>query len=246
MTLQHFLTEKKVVLLFFSCLFLNAINCQLITDEQNDKGETEKTELLDEIFFGTSLNYTYRNLTENLDFFGANMTEKDREEPTLVASFNLGIRSHSNKLPIFYGLGVSFLRNGVNYAYSTEDSTYTYAKNYRYLSFPIQIGFTQGENGFYSSVALSINHLFSSKNEIRIIQTGKFDQEFTEITKVGYHPIHLFGHLSLGYKKRLGENYGFYSSLDYYHQFNNTYVRQAPYIRREYGLGLNLGFHIYL
>lgn len=244
--MQHILTEKKVLVIGLFLFLCGSLASQIITDDKNDQRKVITPEKSDAFFIGTTLTYTDRFLFENMDYFGANMDEKKWETGGFVSNFNIGIRSYLNNAPIFYSIGASFLRNRVNYYNLVGDSSHRYTKTFRYLSFPIHIGYSQGYEGFFASFGLSINHLFSSRTVVFIQQTGQFDLEETFTAKADYNNIHFFSHFNAGIKRRLNERYGFYVAADFYQQLNNTYKRRSPYIRREFGFGFSLGFHIYM
>lgn len=246
MTSKQFLTEKKVLSFFLPLVMAFSLYGQIITDEQNDSQNTIPKEQRNELFTGTSIDYTYRSLLENPNGYGANITEKNRETARVLGNLSIGIRTYSKKLPIYYGVGIGYQRNGVSYLHTEADSSYSYDLTYRYLSFPLFLGYSKSENGFYGQLSLTVNNLFSSKRSILIERSGAFDEEIKEIQTKDYNQIHVFGHFNIGYKRKLNEGMGLFISAEFCRQLNNTYIKSAPYIRREYNAGIEVGFNIYL
>lgn len=246
MSTKQFLTEKKVLTLFLALIIAFPNFGQLITDEQNVREDELKKELKDEFFVAINVDYTFRTISENENSFGANLKEKNRETPRFLGNFSTGVRTYSKKWPIYYGVGIGYQRNGVSYLHTLADSSYSYDLTYRYLSFPLFLGYSKSENGFYGQLSLSVNNLFSSKRSILIERSGAFDEEITEIQTKYYNQIHLFGQFNLGYKRKINKGMGLFISAEFCRQLNNTYIKSAPYIRREYSAGIEVGFNIYL
>jgi hypothetical protein len=247
--------NAKGILIILSLLWSTA-EAQIITTTPNaetpkDKKETtERPEKKDpsdtEIYFGVSPMYTFRTLVSNEGLFSEELGDRALEFGEWVSSYGIGLRSGlTQHLVLDIGLGVS--RNRESFSLDEPDTLYQYTSTYRHIAIPIQIGYTYGkEISFFTSIGLMPKAFLSQRKDIFYRDYAGFEVEEKEIIRDKYQQFLVDAIGRIGLRFQANNNYGFYLMGEGFYQLTNNYISQGPYVRHPFGVGLSVGFQVYL
>jgi|GEM_PF-231308 len=249
------LTEFKVsIALVVICILFNSLHAQIITETPPQKNEKDKKDMGPEkiapsdtdIYFGVSPMYTFRTLVTNEGLFGEEVGDREQEFGSWVSSYGIGLRSGISKhFLLDFGFGVS--RNREAFSINEPDSLFEYTSTYRQIAIPIQLGYTYGEEiSFFMSLGLMPKAFLSQRKDILFRDQSGFEVEETEIIKNGYEQFLVDAIGRVGFRFQTSNKLGIYLMGEGFYQLSNNYTDQGPYIRRPFGIGLSMGFHIYL
>jgi hypothetical protein len=251
------LTDFKAgVILFMCCLLFSFSFAQIITNTPEKESDKVKKDPIDrplkgdpsdtEIYFGVSPMYTFRTLVTNEGLFAQDLGDRALEFGEWVSSYGFGLRSGlSEHFLLDIGIGVS--RNREAFSIDRPDSLYQYSNTYRHIAIPIQIGYTYGkEISFFTSIGLMPKAFLSKRKDIHYRDYAGFEVDEKEIIRDKYQQFLVDAVGRVGFRFQANDNYGFYLMGEGFYQLSNNYVSQGPYIRRAFGVGLSLGFHVYL
>lgn len=248
------LTEfKGGILLVYICLLVNSLQSQIITNTPTAAVQPETTESPGkrppsdtELYFGISPMYTFRTLVTNEGLFGKEVGDRENEFGEWVSSYGVGLRSGlSQHLVLDMGFGVS--RNRESFSINESDSLFQYSNTYRHIAIPIQLGYTYGEEiSFFASIGVMPKAFLSQRRDILYRDQAGFEVDEKEIIKDGYQQFLVDAIGRVGLRLQANNNYGFYLMGEGFYQLSNNYTNQGPFNRRPYGIGLSVGFHVYL
>ena len=241
-------------LLLLTCLIISPLKAQIIsnTPTPEDKKEEitnrpEKTAPSDtEIYVGISPMYTFRTLVTNEGLFGEEVGDRENEFGEWVSSYGVGLRSGISKhFLLDFGLGVA--RNREAFSIDEPDSLFQYSSTYRHIAIPIQIGYTYGQEiSFFTSIGVMPKAFLSQRKDILYRDEAGFDVDEKEIIKDEYQQFLVDAIGRIGFRFQANNNYGFYLMGEGFYQLTNNYTNQGPFVRKPYGVGLSVGFHVYL
>lgn len=142
---------KAYFVLLFTCIGAHAFG-QITTTETRAKTDSVKafaSENPTHYYLGAGRNNSFRVLEPNDAPYGRPLGYREDEERLKIWSYELGLRTSLNKYLQFDG-GVALERFGEKYAsvpqIETGDSAYAYTTRYNYISLPLQLYGTVGQD----------------------------------------------------------------------------------------------------
>ncbi|MCO5268415.1 MAG: hypothetical protein M9897_05935 [Brumimicrobium sp.] len=211
---------------------------------KKEKVKREKSGI--ELYVGFTPSYTYRTLKVNEGLFGEPLGMKSDEKGVWTTGYFLGVRnplSKSFKLDI----GIGYSSNKERFSYASSDSLYKYTNSYRHIAVPLKIAYTYGENiKLYAGAGIIPRAFLSMKRELTTFDKYKNEQTEKFIIRDKFNFILIDAVVDLGVQFKIGKNAGVFIMGEASRQLNNNYVKQGPYIRKSWAVGLNCGIEIYL
>lgn len=249
---------KKYLILLLSLLSFYS-HSQIISSENHtkDKKEREKKEKKArikedrpksgiELFAGISPAYTNRILTENTNVFGKPLGERAEEKGAWTVGYHIGARAPLAK-NLKLEIGAGYSANRETFDYEAKDSIYRYKNTYQHIEIPIRLAYSYGDQvAFYGAIGVIPKGLLQMKREETLLDIN--NKEATEIYKIrDKHNFFLLdAAANLGIQFKLSEHWGMYLIAEGRYQLIDNYVKQAPYVRRPFAIGLNVGIEVYL
>ena len=242
---------RKIVLLN-CCLFLiTAFNAQIVVNDDNSDSLNLADEIIDivtesEAYFGVFAGHTDRVLGVNEGLFAGEVGERVEEEPILVSSVFIGMRSKIYK-NLSLDIGAGYTRNGERFSINEPDSLYEYQNTYRHISFPIQLALSTGEkDGFLVTAGIAPKAFISKRTDLKYRDENGFEQEEKIIKRDGFEFFLFDVTSSLGWRFQFDDSYGIYILGRGMYQITNNYDKQSPLTRNPWAVGIHLGFQFYL
>lgn len=190
--------------------------------------------------FGTA----YRNLKENKGLFGKPLGERVYELNIFVPNFSLGVKSRLRQ-NFYLDLGVSSALSGESYSYELADSTYSYKSTYSYFAIPIKIQYISGNKWkLIAGIGLQPQILVGYKQEITWNDRNGKSGEKTVKDKDDLNFFSISALANLGVSWQLKKNTSIFLLPEFRYDLSNTYLKQAPYNRKGFFIGGQIGLSI--
>lgn len=222
---------------------------EITRESTDDEKKEEKLSELDgntEVFFLANWSNCSRNLLINEGLFAEPLGERENEESLNTWSFGLGFRNQFLKKMYWEG-GISYLRNGESYLFEESDTMYNYQTRYAYISMPVKVYYTMGNDfKFYFGGGL-IPQLFSSYQQnikYRTTQNSEVQEEIKTFNGINSFVLSIA--LNAGMQVKLGNKWSVFLFPEYRYQLNSTYSTTEPYKHYNRAIGLNMGLTLQL
>lgn len=204
----------------------------------------DKSQSNTEFFAITNWSSTSRKLIENPSnqgVFAQPLGERANETSLNTWSFGIGIKQRVHEFVTWEG-GISFLKNGENYLYETSDTTHSYTTTYSYISMPVKVYFTYGNNiRLYAGVGL-VPQMFLKYKQDRAWKNAvntETDESFS--TQNGYRSAVLSAVANVGVQINMGKSMSLLVMPEYRFQLTSTNINESPYSHFGRALGVNIG-----
>lgn len=247
------LIDFRKLLVLNCCLFLLLeAHCQIIVNEDDS---SDSLSLIDDLsnrvseteaYFGVFSGHSDRILGVNEGLFAGEIGERANEEPVVVASIYVGLRSTIYK-NLSLDIGAGFTKNGERYSLNEADSLYEYQNTYRHLSFPIQLALSSGKKeGVLFTAGITPKAFISKRTDLKYTDENGIEQEEKIIKREGFEFFLFDVTSSLGWRFQFDDSYGIYILGRGMYQLTNNYDKQSPLTRNPWAVGIHLGFQFYL
>ena len=243
----------RQITLFLAIIFSSAVNyAQIVSNNKvNTKTRPANAERTDStwntvgqtwFFLGAGYQIPKSVVKSNTNAFGKPLGMRAEEKMENRFTYQLGIRSHVHRF-VTVEAGFMIDRYGQSYSYksSTTDSTYSYTRDYTFISLPIQAYFTYGKR-FKLYLGAGIQPMITMKNHLETTYADSLgnDTETTVNKKETMNFLNFTFLASAGISFQATPNIGFYFIPSYAYGLTNIYNKQAPY--REWLSGMNFKF----
>ena len=198
------------------------------------------------IYFVTNWSATNRSLSENGDLFGEPLGERANEIGLNTWSFGLGFQNEFAKHFMWDG-GISFMRNGESYSFLGTDTAYSYQTTYSYISMPVRLNYTVGNDfKFYAGAGLIPQMFMGYKQERQWTRADNSDETETIKSKNGYNSFVISAVMNIGMMVNFNNGWSLLVSPEARFQLNSSYMKQDAYIHkgRAYGVTFGLVRHL--
>lgn len=212
--------------------------------EEVSKSDTigkKKIESSTAAYIVTNWSKSYRLLEKNGDIYGDTLGIRADEKNLTTWSFGIGMQSQINKHLMWDG-GIALLRNGESYSFTGSDSTFASQTYYSYISMPVRINYTIGnEIKFYFGAGL-IPQMFTGYRQEQQWTTSldaKVDE--TIKTKSGYNSFVLSSVLNVGIILSFQNNWSLMVSPEARIQMTSSYEKLDGFIHKGRAYGITFG-----
>ncbi|MEN9999894.1 MAG: hypothetical protein RI922_2884 [Bacteroidota bacterium] len=198
------------------------------------------------LYFITNWSATNRSLTVNGDLFGDSLGERAKETGLNTWSFGLGFQNQLSKHLLWDG-GISFLSNGESYSFVATDTAYSYQTSYSYISMPVRLNYTVGNDfKFYAGAGLIPQMFMGYKQERQWTRADNSDETETIKAKNGYNSFVISAVMNVGMMVNFNNGWSLLVSPEARFQLNSSYMDQDAYIHkgRAYGVTFGLVRHL--
>ena len=217
------------------------------TRETNSKEPRIPNGDLDLVFEAQTMS-TFRTLKVNEGLFADSIGLRSEEDRNTFTSFKIGFNAPINKSFQFEG-GLSFVRNGENYAFDGGDTTFNYVNTYRYIGMPLGVNFKRGEDFQFIAGAGIMPGLFISytQDQTWISKTNTPGDSIVKIRSGNsdFNSIVLSGYVQAGVQLKLSQNYSVFVLPRYRLQFTNSYGRFNGLIHNANAWGVSYGLTVH-
>ncbi len=195
------------------------------------------------LYFGGGFGMAFRDLTENKGLFGKPLGERVNETNIVVPNFTLGVKTKL-KQNLFLDLGVSYAMSGEEYSYKLEDSTYKYRATYSYFAIPIKIQYITGNKWkMIAGIGIQPQIFAGFKKEITWNDAvGKSGEQTIKKEDIQFFSIAALANLGVNWQFR--KNTSLFLLPEIRYDLSNTYLKQAPYNRKGFFVGGQIGLAI--
>jgi hypothetical protein len=189
--------------------------------------------------------YTMRKLSENIAPFGDSLGNRATETNRNCWSYGIAVVNKLSSYLRWTG-GISYLRNGENYAYEdTElDSVFTSQTTYGYISLPLQLEYTTGKKiCFYAGIGV-VPQVFSRYRQEQKWKVGEASEQTQTLrVKPGYAPTMfvLSATANVGIQLQMGTGFSIFLEPQLRWQLGSSYNKQDEYIHKNRSYGFNVG-----
>ncbi len=201
-------------------------------------------------YLGAGRNNSFRRLTSNDYPYGKALGYRADEEHLKVWSYEAGIRTKLSE-HLQLDAGLSLARSGEKYKSvptdPSNDSAYAYENRYAFVSIPIQIYGTIGDDfklygggGFETGIVAAYNKELTLTDSIGNSTTTKTN------TPEALAGIILSARLSGGIQWKWNKNFGLYVNYTYQFGLTSTYAKQDPYKHYIHAGGVRFGMYFNL
>lgn len=192
------------------------------------------------VFFTANWSHTNRKLIENDGFFGDSLGMRADEEGIGSWSYNLGVRTRIKNYLEWEG-GLSFMTNGEKLKVSNEDTSFNYTTRYSFISMPIKLYYSYGEDiRFFAGAGVVPQMFMRTKQSISYLNEAGESVKEENVYKSGYTSFAFSVVFNLGVEISMGERLGLLILPEYKHQLTSTYVKNDSY--KHYGRSLGVSF----
>lgn len=184
-------------------------------------------------YLGTGRNNSFRLLKENDEPYGKPLGNRANETHLKIWSYELGIREQLNNYLQLDG-GIALERFGEQYSATgaTElgDSTFSYKSMYSFISVPIQLYGTVGDDfKLYGGAGISPGIVSSFNQEVTRIDSLGSTNTVTTNKPERLNSFLFSTRLSAGLQWKWNKNLGIYMNYTYFVGLTSTYNKQDPY-----------------
>lgn len=240
--------SKSPLLLLLILFFAQQAFSQIVIEETKKPKKEKKVDTLkvdipstSRIYFVANISRNYRLLKENKEPYGDTLGLRALETHLNSWSFGVGIQNDINEFLSWDG-GISYLRNGEQYNFESDDSTYSYQTQYSYIAMPVRINYFIGKEIKFTIGAGLVPQMFSGyKQEIQWTTSKEVKESETVETKMGFNSFILSSIISAGVQLKMQKNWMLYVSPEVRIQLTSSYEKQADYIHKNRAYGLTFG-----
>jgi len=184
-------------------------------------------------YLGAGRNNSFRVLQENDEPYGRPLGNRENETKLKIWSYEIGMRSQLNNYLQLDG-GVAIERFGEQYSATgpTElgDSTFSYTSKYAFISLPIQLYGTLGDDfKLYGGGGISPGIVSAFNQEITRLDSLGSTKTTTSNKPEKLNSFILSARLSAGLQWKWNKNLGIYMNYTYLFGLTSTYNKQNPY-----------------
>ena len=192
------------------------------------------------LYFGGGLGMAFRDLKENEGLFGKPLGERANETNSIVPSFTLGVKTNL-KNNFFLDLGISYAMSGEKYRYEFQDSTYNYKSTYSYFAIPIKVQYIAGNKWkFIAGIGIQPQIFTGFKKEITWNDiNGKPRENTIKKDDINFFSIAALANVGVSWQFR--KNTSVFVIPEVRYDLSNTYLKQAPYVRKGFFIGGQIG-----
>lgn len=184
---------------------------------------------------------SYRLLEKNGDVYGDTLGIRSDEKNLTTWSFGIGMQSQINKHLMWDG-GIALLRNGESYSFTGSDSTFASQTYYSYISMPVRINYTIGnEIKFYAGAGLIPQMFTGYRQEQQWTTSLDAKVEETIKTKNGYNSFVLSSVFNIGLIISFQNNWSLIVSPEARIQLNSSYEKLNGFIHKGRAFGITFG-----
>ncbi len=248
---------KVVSLILFLGLFSFVTEAQVVIggSEESNKTQAKKKEkrqkkerssvgldAASSIYLVSNWSMNNRQLITNKAPYGDTLGFRANETSMGSWSFALGIRNRITPRLSWDG-GVSFNRNGENYSFEEQDTSFSYSTTYQYIGMPFRLNFTFGKTvEFFGGIGV-MPQLFSSYRQEVKWRSGDSNGGETLKSKPGYAPnsFVLSGLVNLGVCLHFEKNWSLLVSPELRYQFTSSYNKQDDFVHKNRAYGITFG-----
>lgn len=183
-----------------------------------------------------------RQLEMNKAPYGDSLGFRSNETSIGTWSFAIGIRNRINSSFTWDG-GVAFNRNGEQYSFEFEDTSYSYTTTYQYIGLPFRLNFNYGKTvEFFAGVGL-MPQLFSAYRQDINWRSGNNSGSEELKSKAGYAPnsFVLSGLVNVGLCLHFEKNWSLMVSPELRYQLTSSYNKQDDFVHKNRAYGITFG-----
>jgi hypothetical protein len=181
-------------------------------------------------------------LSSNTDFLNKPLGERANETKLSVWSYSIGLTTPISNLLYFDG-GLSLLRNGEQYKWTstTSDSTFNYQSRYNYIAMPLQLKLQGGNNFRYFVGGGLIPELYQSYSQ-KQQWNDSLGSSKKAVVKVNsdMNSFALSWVVTAGVELIFKNNFGLRLSGSYRSQVTNSYKKYSDYVHKTNAIGFNI------
>lgn len=227
--------KLSLFLFLFGIQFLS--HAQLVNDLIKENYPTR-------YYFESQRMLMFRSLAPNEDFLNTPLQERANEQAIGLWSQQLGICLGLSK-HLYLDGGVAWMQNGEAYEFAdlNSDSTYNYQSRYRYISMPLQLKLTFGNQiKFYGGIGLIPSLYQNYRQDIQWTNAlgAQYDDKITINNAMNSFILSYI--TSGGLDIQLDQYYNLRLGMIYRAQFTNSYGLYEDYIHKSKGWGFQFGF----
>ena len=224
--------------------------------EISDETQNEETKELDEIsillpnesttefFVIANWSSTNRKLIENPEndgIYADPLAERAYESSLNTWSVGFGIKDRILPFLTWEG-GISYLRNGETYSFEDTDTLHTYTTTYSYISMPIKLYYTYGNNIKLLAGGGVIPQMFLKYKQDRVwVNEVNAETEESFSTQNGYASFVLSAVANIGVQVNLGKKMSVLFMPEYRFQLTTSNIKSSSYQHFSRALGFNMG-----
>lgn len=217
---------------------------QSVKKEKRQKKEKESVGLdaASSIYFVSNWGMNTRQLEMNKAPYGDSLGFRSNETSMGTWSFALGIRNRITPRLSWDG-GVAFNRNGENYSFEEQDTSFSYSTTYQYIGMPFRLNFTFGKTvEFFGGIGL-MPQLFSTYRQEVKWRSGDSNGSETLKSKPGYAPnsFVLAGLVNVGVCLHFEKNWSLLVAPELRYQLTSSYNKQDDFIHKNRAYGITFG-----
>ena len=139
------------------------------------------------------------------------------------------------------------MRNGESYLFEGPDTLHSYTTTYSYISMPVKLYFTYGDNLRLLAGGGLIPQMFLKYKQDRVwINSVNTETKETFTTQNGYNSFVLSAVANVGVQLNMGKKVSLLFMPEYRIQLTSTYEKQAAYRHYNKALGFNMGLTVLL
>lgn len=209
----------------------------------------ERKKSTTEFFVITNWSSTTRKLIENPTnggVFAHPLGERENETTLNTWSYGIGIKDRIHEYLTWEG-GISFLKNGEQYSYETTDTLFSYTTTYSYISMPVKLYFTYGDNIKLLAGGGLIPQMFLKYKQDRIwINANNTKTTENYSTQNGYNSFVISAVANIGVQVSMGNRASLLFMPEYRIQLSSSNIKESPYKHFGRALGFNIGLSYFL
>ena len=223
------------------------VNGGKLSKPKKTKRVVQPTEVIEHantiLYFGGGLGIASRDLTENKGLFAKPLGERDKETSIIVPSFTVGVKTIL-KNNFYLDLGVSYAASGEKYSFKLADSTYSYKSTYSYFAIPIKVQYIYGNKlKLIAGLGIQPQIFVGYKKDINYTDVdGKSGEQTIKKDDINFFSIAALANLGVSWQFRKNTSLFIIPELRY--DLSNTYLKQAPYVRKGMFIGGQIGLSI--
>lgn len=236
---------KRLIWVFVVFFALDA-GAQIVLEEGNaEKRNPEKVKPLGSgqtsIYAITNWSTTFRTLEPNSGYFGDSLGTRADETSVKNWSFGLGLRNRINRFLVWDG-GLFFSRNGEQYAFVGQDTSFSYQTTYSYIGMPLRINLSMGKDIEWHVGAGLLPQMFMQygQNQHWTTPLGSSENRMIK-TNSGYTPVVVSAVFNAGVQFNFSNGWGLIVSPELRIQLNSTYLKQDAYVHKARCYGVSFG-----
>lgn len=200
------------------------------------------------ISFGAGFMFSAPIYSETDNLFSRPLDLEKLEKPLIVpvASINYKVGIGHG---LYLGFGLEYGQTGERFAWSSNDtdSSYRYKNVHHIVGVPLSINYIVGQKvQFVGGIGIAPNLTFGSNKQVTYVTENKVEH-FTKIPLSNHtNDFNLTGFVQTGVQFKLIDGLYLYVVPEVRYAFLNTLNKQAPYARKYWMTGVQMGFSLSL